>query len=115
MLSIFCAPSRYVQGRDATEALGEQLAALEIEGTAIIVASDTPRRMLADTWTRTLGEAGIDHAVHEFGGECSDDEIARGVAAGREAGATVIVGAGGGKVLDTGRAIAAELGLPVVD
>jgi glycerol dehydrogenase len=115
MLSIFCAPSRYVQGRDATDALGEQLDALGIGGTALIVASGAPRRMLSDTWERTLGAVDIGHVVHEFGGECSDEEIERGVGAAREAEATVIVGAGGGKVLDTGRAIAAELGLPVVD
>lgn len=48
------------------------------------------------------------------GGECSADEIARIAATARKAGAGVLVGIGGGKVLDTVKAAAADLGLPVV-
>jgi len=55
------------------------------------------------------------HTVHPFGGECSLREIDRTKMAARECGARTIVGAGGGKVLDTARAVAADLGLPVVN
>ena len=52
--------------------------------------------------------------VHRFGGECSLVEIERVKAAARESKARTIVGAGGGS-LDTARAAAADLGLPVVN
>jgi glycerol dehydrogenase len=55
------------------------------------------------------------HVVHRFGGECSPKEIESAKTAARECGAQAIVGAGGGKVLDTARAVAADLNLPVVN
>ena len=46
MLSIFCSPSRYVQGRYATEQLGPEMLAMGFRGPALIVASPSPRRLL---------------------------------------------------------------------
>lgn len=115
MLSVFCSPTRYTQGRGATAALGREMAALGLEGPALFIAGSTAINRLADTWIASLGEAAMRHAVHRFGGECSPKEIERAKAAARECGARTIVGAGGGKVLDTARAVAADLGLPVVN
>src|SRR5262245_5142995 len=115
MLSIFCAPARYVQGRDATAALGSEMKKLGLEGTALVVAGRTPAKLLAGAWERTFAASGIAHSVYRFGGECSRAEIEHGKNAALDVGATVIVGAGGGKVLDTARAIAADLDLPVVN
>ena len=36
MLSVFCSPSRYTQGKGATAALGREMAALGLEGPALI-------------------------------------------------------------------------------
>ena len=114
MLSVFCPPGRYTQGRGATESLGEEMKKLGLVGTALIVASHSPARLLRDTWRRSLGAAGIEHVLCEFGGQCSTPEIQRATRIAADAGATVIIGAGGGKVLDTARAVAADLDLPVV-
>jgi len=115
MLSVFCAPSRYVQGRDATAALGEQLVHLGLRGPALIVASERIATMLGDAWRTSLDAAGIVFVTHHFGGECSQHEIYAGVVAARAAGATVVIGAGGGKALDTSRAIAAEIDAAAVN
>ena len=115
MLSVFCSPSRYTQGKGATAALGREMSAMGLEGPALIVAGKTVVGRLSETWKLSLGEAGLRHAVHRFGGECSPGEIERVKASAREAGARTIVGAGGGKVLDTARAAAADLALPVVN
>jgi glycerol dehydrogenase len=71
--------------------------------------------MLADIWKISLSEGGISYSVFPFGGECSAAEIHKGSAAAKETGARLIIGAGGGKVLDTARAVAADLMLPVVN
>ena len=55
------------------------------------------------------------YMVHSFGWECSLVEIERVKDTARKAKAQMIVGAGGGKVLDTARAAAAGLDLPVVN
>jgi glycerol dehydrogenase len=53
-------------------------------------------------------------ALHEFGGECSLAEIERIKQAAGKNKSQVVIGAGGGKVLDAARA-AADLDLPVVN
>jgi glycerol dehydrogenase len=65
-------------------------------------------------WKRSLEESRIPFTVLTFAGECSTAEIERGKSAAREIGARTIIGAGGGKVLDTARAVASDLLLPVV-
>lgn len=115
MLNLFCSPSRYVQGRDATASLGHHLQHLGLAGPALVIAGATVQRQLTPTWETTFAEAGIHHTVRTFGGECTQAEIDAGVGDARDRGATVIIGAGGGKCLDTARAVAAALDLPVVN
>jgi glycerol dehydrogenase len=114
MLSVFCSPSRYTQGKGATAALGREIAGLGLCGPALIIAGKTAISRLADTWKSSLDEAEIHHALHHFSGECSLAEIGRVKESARQCAARTIVGAGGGKVLDTARAAASDLGLPVV-
>ena len=113
MLKVFCAPARYVQGRDATMSLASELSRLGISGKALIIASPTARKALEPAWRETFPAAGLDYAILDFGGECSFAEIARGKEEARRVSAASIVGAGGGKTLDAARAVAAELELPV--
>ncbi|MGE3809488.1 MAG: glycerol dehydrogenase [Gemmataceae bacterium] len=115
MLSVFCSPSRYTQGKNATAELGKEMKALGLDGPALIVAGRSAIRLLDEVWQKTLPAAGFTFAVHAFGGECSHAEIEVEKAAARAAKARVIVGAGGGKVLDAARAVAADLELPVVN
>src|SRR5262249_13510282 len=112
MLSVFCSPSRYSQGKNATASLGGEMSGLRLRGPALVLAGRSAIRLLSETWNRTFSEAGMAHAIHPFGGECSLAEIERVKWAARQHQAQVIVGAGGGKVLDTARAAGADLGVP---
>ena len=114
-LKVFCAPARYTQGSNATEKLGAEIRKLGLEGPALIVAGQSAIRLLSETWEKTFAEAGMSFQVCAFRGECTAAEIRRGCRAAQQARARVIIGAGGGKVLDTGRAIAADLALPVIN
>lgn len=115
MLKVFCAPTRYTQGPHATDQLGSEMRNLGLEGPALIVAGRTAMRLLAETWARTFADADMRYQVLAFAGECTSAEIRRGCEAARDAAARVVVGAGGGKVLDTARAIASDMSLPVVN
>jgi glycerol dehydrogenase len=115
MLKVFCAPARYTQGPRATEQLGIEIRALGLEGPAFLVAGRSAIRLLSDTWSETFAAGEMRHVIFPFGGECTAAEIRRGCQAAREANARVVIGAGGGKVLDTARAIASDLLLPVVN
>ena len=115
MLSVFCSPGRYTQGRHATAQLGEEMSRLGLPGPLLIVAGRSAKSLLTGVWRVTLGDSGYTYAVHDFSGECSHAEIARIVASAHTVKAATIVGAGGGKVLDAARAAAADLNLPVVN
>ncbi len=93
MLSTFCSPSRYTQGRGATSALGREMKALGLEGPALIIAGKTVIGRLASTWKSSLDEAKIHHEVHRFTGECSTVEIERVKAAACQYRARTIIGA----------------------
>ena len=115
MLTVFCSPARYVQGRDATASLGAEMTTLGLHGPVLVVASRAARAELGATWDATFAAAGMTHVIHAFGGECTLAEIERIVTSARTAGARTIVGAGGGKTLDAARGAADDLGLPVVN
>jgi glycerol dehydrogenase len=114
MLSVFSCPSRYTQGKNATESLGQEMLTLGLQGPALIMAGKTAIKVLLETWRKTLANANLTFEVHAFGGECSLAEIERVKDSANKAKARVIIAAGGGKALDTGRAAAADLCLPVV-
>lgn len=114
MLSVFSCPSRYTQGPSATSRLGAEIASLGLSGPLLLVATPSAIPLLTGTWRESLGGSAMEFTVVRFGGECTQLEIGRVEAAARLAGARVVVGVGGGKVLDTARAAAAGLGLPVV-
>jgi glycerol dehydrogenase len=115
MLSVFCSPSRYTQGRNATASLGEEIVKLGLEGPALIIAGHSAISLLSAVWQSSLDAAGLAHSILPFGGECSLSEIEKGKAAAKKTDARIIIGAGGGKVLDTARAVASDLQLPVVN
>jgi glycerol dehydrogenase len=115
MHKVFCSPSRYVQGRDATLALASEMTKLGIAGKTLILASLSASKLLSQKWKATFADASIEYSVEQFGGECSRQEIRRVVEIAKASSVQVIVGAGGGKVLDAARAVASELNLPIVN
>ena len=87
MLSVFCSPTRYTQGRGATAALGREMAALGLQGPVLFIAGNTVISRLSDTWVASLSEVAMRHAVHRFSGECSSNEIEHAKTAVRDCGA----------------------------
>ena len=114
-LAVLQSPGRYTQGRNATGSLGAELRQVGLAGPVLILTSNAPHGLLANTWKGTLTDAGFDYQVEMFGGECTLAEIDRVGTVAQMTGAQIIVGAGGGKVLDTSRAVAAKLGVAAVN
>ncbi len=94
--------------------LGQELQILGLEGPVLIVAGRNAASQLSDLWERSLAQAGYKYDIHHFGGECTGLEIDRVTAKGHSLGAKIVIGSGGGKVIDTSRAAAADLGASVV-
>jgi glycerol dehydrogenase len=108
-LSVFSAPGRYVQGPNATSHLASELKYLGFSGPVLIAASSSAKKNLSDTWSTTFRKSGFKHAVYDFSGECTAEEITAIEMAAKALAADVIVGCGGGKVLDAARAAAASI------
>ena len=106
MLKVFCAPARYTQGPDATLHLGPEIQNLGLEGPALIVAGRSAIRLLTPTWQSTFAQTNTQYEMFPFAGECTAAEVQRGVTAAQNIQAKIIIGAGGGKVLDAARTIA---------
>ena len=110
-LSVFSAPGRYVQGPDATKHLAAELQYIGFKGPVLIAASGTAIKHLSNIWQETFRQCGLKYSVHAFSGECTAEEITAIEYAAKAQAADVIVGCGGGKVLDAARAAAASVGV----
>jgi glycerol dehydrogenase len=110
-LRVFAGPLHYVQGPGALDTLGDLLATY---GPAPLVVCDTyVRSLLGGRVARVLADAGLAPSWLELTGEITAGAAdALAAAAPRHVG--VVVGLGGGKSLDAGKAVALRLGLPVV-
>ena len=111
MISITLFPGRYIQGRGALSQLGAECARLGSK--AFVIASPHAHKHLIPSLTPSMGEH-CQLTVERFGRECCDDEIQRLFGLCQQAGADLVVGLGGGKSLDTAKAVAHRAGVPVV-
>lgn len=111
MITTAIFPGRYVQGDEALATLGEEAARLG--GKALLVCDGFVLDHLIDQVRAGIGGR-LPSVEARFGGECSDEEIARLKALAQAEQADVVVGIGGGKSLDTAKAVAYELKARVV-
>jgi len=104
-------PGRYIQGLDALKRLKEEIARFGDVGFLIcdpfVFKNPLP---YSDTF---MGDSSR-NVVERFQGESSDEEIGRLSELARESKARVIVGIGGGKIIDTAKAVAHSLEFPVI-
>lgn len=112
MANILIAPSKYVQGAKEIEKLGTYTEVLGKNALALISASGYKR--IGEKVEKSFAEAGSNIFFDYFNGECSMNEIERLNKIVEEKGADVIIGIGGGKILDTAKAVAYFCKLPVV-
>ncbi len=112
MSKIFNSPGKYIQGPDELAKLGSYVETLGNRPFVINTAAGVER-------VGAKVESGFERSkatpVYEsFDGECSESEVDRLAANARANGCDVVVGIGGGKTLDTAKAVAYFLGAPVV-
>jgi glycerol dehydrogenase len=103
MLSTMIFPGRYVQGAGALSSLGGEIA--RFGDTAFLVADPFVVDNMEKRIEIGIGEA-VKYRLERFGGEASDEEIARLSGIVRDGGFNVVVGVGGGKTLDVAKAVA---------
>jgi glycerol dehydrogenase len=108
MIRTFESPAEYVQGRHAIDQLGERVAPLA-DSALLIGDSDVLEIVGADAESSLEGH-GVETTIEEFGRESSEVEIDRITELAEDLGTEAVIGAGGGKALDTAKAVRENAG-----
>lgn len=94
------------RGRGRWIFLGEELARL---GTNVLVLQDAFVSENFGEQIKVSLSGKVEGLARDFSGECCEREIGRLSALAKQLGVTVVVGAGGGKVLDVAKAVSYTL------
>ncbi|WP_010648745.1 glycerol dehydrogenase [Oceanobacillus massiliensis] len=110
--SVFISPKKYIQGAGVLSKIGEEVAKI---GKAPLILSDSNVwGITGDTIEESFKSSDTSYFYEEFTGEASNTEIDRLTQAGKEKNADVVIGLGGGKTIDTAKAVGDNLSIPVV-
>ena len=109
---IFQSPGKYVQGAGVLKDLGEETRKLAEK--PMVIADDMVWSITSETITQSFKDTDIDFDYEAFNGEASEKEIDRLSEVAKNKGSDAVVGVGGGKTLDTAKAIADSLEAPVI-
>ncbi len=107
MAQVFKSPAAYVQGQGVADEIGSHAASLGEK--ALLLADNTVLEIVEDRVRASLAEAGLDATATEFEGEASESETERLTRIARNHDIDVVIGAGGGKALDTAKAVREDL------
>jgi len=109
---MFLAPSRYVQGAGALAEIGIHAARMGTK--ALFIGGKTSLDVCGSRVEAGLKNNKVGCHREVFSGECSDKEISRLVDVAKANGVDLVIAAGGGKVIDTGKAVSYEMKIPVI-
>ncbi len=112
MANILSSPGKYVQGPGELKKLGVYAAKYGKKALALITESGY-KRCGADA-EQGFQETGTEIVFDYFHGECSKNEIQRLVKVMESEGCDMVIGIGGGKILDTAKAAAYYKSVPVL-
>ncbi len=112
MKKTLISPSKYIQGQNELVNLGAII--LEFSSKALLVASKEGQRRVQPQLDQAMKKDPCTIVYGEFREECTKTEIERLKILSEETGCGVIVGLGGGKALDTAKAVADLAKKPVI-
>lgn len=111
MEKIFASPSRYIQGKDVLKTGLSHIA--KLGNKALLLSDDIVWKLVGEELKGNLEAEGIAVVHVPFNGEASVNEITRVTAIGTENGVDVVIALGGGKTIDSGKAICDNLQVPI--
>src|SRR5690625_422884 len=109
---VFISPKKYIQGAGVLAQLGEEVE--KIGKAPLILSDETVWGITGDAVEKSFKASNISYSYEEFGGEASVTEIDRLTEVGKENNADVVIGLGGGKTIDTAKAVGDNLDIAVV-
>lgn len=107
MEKVFVSPGHYCQGPGILEKIGEKTKSYG--KCCLVIADDFVAGFARGPIEQSLDNSSVQSDFESFSGECSLAEISRLVDKATQANVEVIIAVGGGKTLDTGKAVAHTL------
>lgn len=105
MVKNFISPSRYIQGPDALSKCGQYMA--KVGEKVLILGGKTAFSEALETIKKSLIENNVEIvAIETFSGECTARKINQYGEEAKKRGAEIVIGIGGGKVIDTAKGAA---------
>lgn len=111
MSRILLAPGRYVQGAGAIAEIGTFVSSMGEK--ALVIGGKRALSLCGSKVEASLAKEEVGAKQELFEGECCDKEILRLKEIAISNGCDVVIAVGGGKVIDTGKAVAFEMKVPV--
>ena len=112
MANILISPSKYVQGAGEMKKLGDYAQAYGKK--ALVLITESGYKRIGATVDGSFQNTETEPVYEYFNKECSKTEINRLVEIMNERGCDVVIGIGGGKILDTAKAVAYYKEVPVL-
>lgn len=112
MRRVLISPSKYVQENGALANLGEYV--LSFGKRALMVASDEDRNRVQSILDEAVSRADFELVYGNFGTECTSEEVDRLIGVCKADACEVVIGLGGGKALDTAKAVSHSECIPVI-
>lgn len=112
MHAIFGSPGRYLQGPGVVSEVGP--CASLLGARAVLIADPLVMGMVGDQIGKSCEEAGVHLERISFDEELTPALVERLVAASNEARPGLVIAAGGGRSIDAGKAVCAQLRIPFI-
>ncbi len=112
MAKILISPGKYVQGAGELQKLGDY--AKTYGQKALILVTASGHKRLGSTLENAFKDCECDAVIEYFNGECCKTEIQRLITVMKDNSCDLIIGVGGGKLLDTAKAVAFYHKTPVL-
>ncbi len=107
MVKIMIAPNRYIQGPGVIKEIAQYV--IHLGTNFFFIGGPTALSLIREKVSVSLGEKSLSYQFEEFRGECNRVSAAGLSKKAKELGAQVIVGVGGGRAIDTAKAVSHEL------
>jgi glycerol dehydrogenase len=107
MYSIMIAPGRYVQGPGVLDKIGDYIC--HMGGRVFFIGGPTAIEIVKQKAVENLKENGMEFHFEPFTGECTRTSAGALTEKAKTFGAQIVVGTGGGRTIDTAKAVSHEL------